>query len=84
MVGSTAALVLEHAANEAQLAAHWVIVDSGTKQPLASKTTVIKRPIQGATKEAAVEALSGTLADLSRDMAATIKNVAEKKASAAR
>jgi uncharacterized protein len=72
------------AANEAQLAAHWVIVDAATKQPLANKTTVVKRPIQGATKEAAVEALSGTLADLSRDMAETIKSVAQSKGSAAR
>jgi uncharacterized protein len=72
------------AANEAQLAAHWVIVDAGTKQPLASKTTVIKRPIQGTTKDAAVDALSGALADLSRDMAEAIKSVAQSKASAAR
>jgi len=71
-------------ANEAQLAAHWVLVDAGTKQPLASKTTVVKRPIQGAAKEAAVDALSGTLADLSRDMAEVIKGVDQAKASAAR
>lgn len=71
-------------ANEVQLAAHWVIVDAGTKQPLTSKTTVIKRPIQGATKDAAVEALSATLGDLSRDMAEVIKNIARSKASAAR
>ena len=71
------------AANEAQLAARWVIVDAATKQPLANKTSVIKRPIQG-SKEAAVDALSGTLADLSREMAETIRNVARQKANAAR
>jgi len=72
------------AANEAQLAARWMIVDAATKQPLASKTSVIKRPIQGATKEAAVDALSATLADLSREMAEAIKNGAQQKANAAR
>lgn len=72
------------ASNEAQLAARWLIVDASTKQPLASKTTVIKRPIQGATKEAAVDALSGTLADLSRDIAETVRNVVQQKANASR
>jgi uncharacterized protein len=70
--------------NEVQLAARWLIVDAATKQLLASKTSVIKRPIQGATKDAAVEALSGTLADLSRDIAETVRNVVQQKANASR
>jgi hypothetical protein len=45
---------------------------------------VIKRPIQGATKDAAVEALSGTLDDLSRDIAETVRNVVQQKANASR
>lgn len=72
------------ASNEAQLAARWLIVDASTKQPLVNKTTVAKRPIQGGTKEAAVDALSGTLADLSRDIAETIRSVVQQKANASR
>jgi uncharacterized lipoprotein YmbA len=67
-------------ANEAQLAARWVVVDATTKQPLANKTSVIKRPIKGATKDAAVDALSQTLADFSRDIAEGILAVAQQKA----
>ncbi len=67
------------AANEAQLAARWAIVETGTKQMLASRTTFLKRPIQGSGKEAAVDALSATLADFSREIANTVRAVAKKK-----
>jgi uncharacterized lipoprotein YmbA len=70
--------------NEAQLAARWLVVDASTKQPLVNKTTVVKRPIQGGTKEAAVDALSGTLGDLSRDMAETIQKIVQQKANTSR
>jgi uncharacterized protein len=69
------------AANEAHLAARWTVVETATKQMLASKTTFVKRPIQGATKEAAVDALSLTVADFSREIANTVRTVAQKKKS---
>jgi hypothetical protein len=68
-------------ANEAQLSARWAIIETATKQLLASKQTFIKRPIQGTTKEAAVDALSLTVADFSREVANTIRSVAQKKKS---
>jgi len=67
------------AANEAQLSARWAVIETVTKQMLASKTSFIKKPIQGATKEAAVEALSATVADFSREIANTVRAVAKKK-----
>lgn len=67
------------AANEAQLSARWAVIETATRQMLASKTSFMKRPIQGATKEAAVEALSATVADFSRDIANTVRAVAKKK-----
>ncbi len=67
------------AANEAQLSARWAIIETATKQLLASKTTFIKRPILGATKEAAVDALSLTVADFSREIANTVRSIAQKK-----
>ncbi|HEY1372484.1 MAG TPA: PqiC family protein [Candidatus Binatia bacterium] len=69
------------AANEAQLSARWAIIETGTKQLLASKQTFVKRPIQGTTKEAAVDALSLTLADFSREIANSVRSVAQKKKS---
>lgn len=67
------------AANEAQLSARWAVIETATRQMLASKTSFIKKPIQGATKDAAVEALSATLADFSREIADTVRAVAKKK-----
>jgi len=67
------------AANEAQLSARWAVIETVTKQMLASKTSFIKKPIQGATKEATVEALSATVADFSREIANTVRAVAKKK-----
>jgi uncharacterized lipoprotein YmbA len=69
------------AANEAQLSVRWAVIETATKQMLASKTTFVKRPIQGATKDAAVDALSLTLADFSREIASTIRSIAQKKKS---
>jgi len=67
---------------EVELAARWTIFDNGTKQPLASKSSVIKRPIKQASQEAAVDALSGTLADLSREIADAVRTVAQQKPAA--
>ncbi|HEY1268736.1 MAG TPA: PqiC family protein [Candidatus Binatia bacterium] len=67
------------AANEAQLSARWAVIETATKQLLASKTTFVKRPIQGSTKDAAVDALSLTLADFSREIANTVRSIAQKK-----
>ncbi len=67
------------AANEAQLSARWAVIETATKQMLASKTSSIKKPIQGAAKEAAVEALSATVADFSREIANTVRAAAKKK-----
>ena len=67
------------AANEAQLSARWAVIETATRQMLASKTSFIKKPIQGATKEAAVDALSAAVADFSREIANTIRAVAKKK-----
>lgn len=69
------------ATNEAQLLARWAVIESSTKKLLASKQTSVKRPIQGTTKEAAVEALSLTVADFSRDVANTVRAIAQKKKS---
>jgi uncharacterized lipoprotein YmbA len=67
------------AGNEAQLSARWSVIETATKHLLASKTTFLKRPIQGAGKDAAVDALSATVADLSREIANTVRGVAKKK-----
>jgi uncharacterized lipoprotein YmbA len=63
------------AAREAQLSARWVIVDTATKQPLANKTSFLKRPIQQESREAAVDAMSETLSDLSREIADTVRTI---------
>jgi uncharacterized protein len=67
---------------EAELSARWVIVDVATKQPLANKTSFIKRAIKQDTKETAVDALSETLADLSREIAEAVRAVAQQQPSA--
>jgi uncharacterized lipoprotein YmbA len=61
---------------EAQLTARWTVVDVATKQPLVARTSFLKRPIQQESREAAVDAMSGTLADLSREIADAVRAVA--------
>lgn len=68
-----------NSAREAQLAARWVIVDAANKQTLANKTSVIQRALKQDAKEAAVDALSETLADLSREIAETVRGLAPGK-----
>jgi len=67
---------------EAQLTARWTVVDVATKQPLATRTSFLKRPIQQESREAAVDAMSGTLADLSREIADAVRTVAQQKPAA--
>jgi uncharacterized lipoprotein YmbA len=64
---------------EAQLTARWTVVDVATKQPLANRTSFLKRPIQQESREAAVDAMSGTLADLSREIADAVRAVVGQK-----
>lgn len=67
------------AAREAQLSARWVIVDTAAKQPLANKTSFLKRPIRQESKEAAVDAMSETLSDLSREIADTVRTIIKQR-----
>ncbi len=71
------------AERRAELSARWFIIDAAAKQPLAGRTSVYHRPIQGAGKDAAVEALSEALADLSREIAGAVRTVAQQKQSGA-
>jgi uncharacterized lipoprotein YmbA len=64
---------------EAHLAAHWTLIDSATKQPLAIKRSSLKRPIKNPSKEAAVDALSEVLADFGREIAETVRTVVGRK-----
>ncbi len=67
------------AAREAQLSARWVIVDTAAKQPLANKTSFLKRPIRQESKEAAIDAMSETLSDLSREIADTVRTIIKQR-----
>jgi uncharacterized protein len=67
------------AAREAHLSARWVIVDTAAKQPLANKTSFLKRPIRQESKEAAVDAMSETLSDLSREIADTVRTIIKQR-----
>lgn len=67
------------AAREAELSARWFIIDAAAKQPLAGRTSVYRQPIKGPGKDAAVEALSETLAELSREIAGAVRTVAQQK-----
>ncbi|MGH7767378.1 MAG: PqiC family protein [Candidatus Binatia bacterium] len=64
---------------EAQLSARWAINDIAGKQVLAGKTSFFKRPIKGPSREAAVDAMSELLADLSREIAEAVRTAAQQK-----
>ncbi len=64
------------AEREAQLEARWSVIDVATKQPLAVKRSLVKRPIKDSTREAAVDAMSDALAGFSREIAETVRAVA--------
>jgi hypothetical protein len=63
------------AEGEAQLSARWAINDAAAKEVLAGKSSFFKRPIKGQSREAAVDAMSELLADLSREMADAVRAV---------
>jgi len=66
-------------AQEAQLAARWSVIDAGTKQPLAIKSSFLRRPSREQTREGSVDAMSEALADLSREIADTVRAIARQQ-----
>jgi uncharacterized lipoprotein YmbA len=68
-----------NSSREAELSARWAVIDTATKQSLANKTSFIKRPVKNDAKEAAVDALSEALADLSREIAEAVRAVAQQQ-----
>jgi len=64
---------------EAQLSARWAINDTAAKQALAAKTSFFKRPIEKESREAAVDAMSELLADLSREIADAVRAAVGQK-----
>jgi hypothetical protein len=65
---------------KAQLRARWVILDKNRKKMLFEKHTVLSQPTGNDGMEALIAAQSRTLADLSRDIAEAIKELAEGRA----
>ena len=61
------------AEGEAHLSARWAINDAAARQALSAKASVFKRPLKGQSREAAVDAMSELLADLSREIADAIR-----------
>jgi hypothetical protein len=64
---------------EAQLSARWAVLETAGKQVLAGKSSFYKRPIKGQSREAAVDAMSGLLADLSREIADAVHAAVKQK-----
>jgi uncharacterized lipoprotein YmbA len=64
---------------EAQLSARWAINDTASKQALAGRTSFFKRPVKKESREAAVDAMSELLADLSREIADAIRTAVGQK-----
>jgi uncharacterized lipoprotein YmbA len=64
---------------EAQLSARWAVLDTAGKQVLTGKSSFFKRPIKGQSREAAVDAMSELLADLSREVADAVRNIAQQR-----
>ena len=65
-------------AGEAALAAHWTIEDLGTRDLLASRDSYLTRAAAGTGTPAAVAALSGVLAELSQEIASTVRDLRQK------
>jgi len=63
---------------EATLAAHWAIQDPGTHGLLARRDSHLTRTAAGSGTQAAVAALSDLLAELSREMASTVRDLPRK------
>ncbi len=65
---------------EATLAAHWTIENLGTRDLLASRDSYLTRAAAGSGTPAAVAALSGVLAELSQEIASTVRDLLRKTA----
>ena len=65
---------------EATLAAHWTIENLGTRDLLASCDSYLTRAAAGSGTPAAVAALSGVLAELSQEIASTVRDLPRKTA----
>jgi len=66
-------------AGEATVAAHWTIEDLGTRELLAIRDSYLTRPAAGTGTPAAVAALSGVLAELSEQIAWTVRDLPRKQ-----
>ena len=64
---------------QADLRARWGILDKTRKDLLFGKHSVLSQPTEGVSLEALIAAESRTLSDLSREIAAAIKTLAEGK-----
>ena len=60
-------------ARDAQLWARWEVIDASSKAPIAVKESRLTRPAKEQTTEAGVAALSEAGADLSREIADTVR-----------
>ena len=67
-------------AGEATLAAHWTIENLGTREVVASRDSYLTRAAAGTGTPAAVAALSGVLAELSQEIASTVRDLPRKTA----
>jgi len=65
---------------EATLVAHWTIENLGTRDLLASRDSYLTRAAAGRGTPAAVAALSGVLAELSQEIASTVRDLPRKTA----
>jgi hypothetical protein len=63
------------AEHQAQLSTRWLVRNTSRKDRIRYRETRLSRPIQGRSTEASVAALSETLAELSREVAAAIKDM---------
>jgi uncharacterized lipoprotein YmbA len=68
-----------NAAGDAQLAARWSVIDTGTKKIIAMKETSLARQAKAKSTEASVAALSEALGDLSREIADAVSTGAGEK-----
>lgn len=65
--------------HQAQLSARWLVRNTSRKDTVRYHETRLSRPAQGRSTDASVAALSETLADLSREVAAAIEEMDGRK-----
>ena len=68
-----------NSAREVELEARWTVTDGASKQPLAIKSSFLRRPIKQPSMEASVDAMSVALADLSREIADAVRAVIQQQ-----